>query len=331
MKIIKENYKIILLFFLTTSIFIFVTNYLISYSYHETNPFDMSDNYLELRRNSNELSKFNFEDIIDIDKNDTIKIIATTNDSKELGLYDPSMYYYLDSAKMIALQELRYFSYEDYLQKNNVGIKINDSNNEENSFEVDQIINSFDRSVFPENYKIIKNLFVIDGAEVTSIFIDTDDFTKLNNIVSKLKVYNFYEVDNKNEVSILDIYKSAFNSTIYSKYVLFSGIVILLLYMVIFSISAKKYQMKFNISQMVGANNTLVYFKGLIIVILASLLLILLASWSLIYLIFILKSNISLINYIKISLFLTTINILLYSYNFFRIYLEGRIKEGSLW
>jgi len=53
-----------------------------------------------------------------------VVLVAQTSDSRVVGLYDPGMYYFVNSTKVLDPRYLRYFSNEDYLKKTDTGVAL---------------------------------------------------------------------------------------------------------------------------------------------------------------------------------------------------------------
>ncbi|MDU3118174.1 MAG: ABC transporter permease, partial [Finegoldia magna] len=166
---LKDNKIIILLIFLTSSILIFGFNYLYGNN-RKPSPYFMNDKFIAFESNNNNHS-LDF-----LNMNESISVVAEIKNSKDVAIYDPVMKYYMGSTKIIDATTFRYFSKEDYKNKNNVSILIYpvtyfvegkisgyDKKEIEDKYHT-EIINMFDVQSFIANdgkVDVVRNLFTI--------------------------------------------------------------------------------------------------------------------------------------------------------------------------
>lgn len=295
-------------------ILILTVNYTFAnYYFNNSNdiPFGLSDNAVVLKsRNGNNVP---YSDIIDLDKNTDIRIITTTKNKKVIGIYDPSMYYYVNSTKFTLPVALRYFSKEDYSSKANTSIAINQcSLGESQGEDMDNIglrfnttiINCLESSPLANNDTvIIKNLFSIPNQSNSTIYIDSSRINQIKDVQKDFEKNGFVKVNTKKlNINIVNSLYQSYQSK-YPKFLIISSFTLLMLYIVIcYSIIEKnKNKMYINIvnggsfAQILYHMNINTLIKNITYCCISSCLLI-------VYLIYLNKNYFSFLNYITVFL-----------------------------
>ena len=261
---IRRNYLYFILTIAFSIIAVFGINYLVGS--------DFSNIYYGMTRDFRYFEKLRDNNItLDfLKKYDDIKVIAKTNNDSVIGVYDPSMFYYSNSSKIISNGEYRYFSTYDYKKNSNVSILsypvvemlnngITISQSEIKYFEEEyntDIIYVFDlySEIFQaeEDIKIAKNLYSIDIRDITSIYIDSDSNRIINEATSKLISAGFNLKSKAN--SIYETIKISFKGRLYVKFFLISTILFYILFIVVSFIFLSKYKIYMNAIRICGAS-----------------------------------------------------------------------------
>lgn len=261
---IRRNYLYFILTIAFSIIAVFGINYLVGS--------DFSNIYYGMTRDFRYFEKLRDNNItLDfLKKYDDIKVIAKTNNDSVIGVYDPSMFYYSNSSKIISNGEYRYFSTYDYKKNSNVSILsypvvemfnngMTISQSEIKYFEEEyntDIIHVFDiySEIFQaeEDIKIAKNLFSINRGDITSIYIDSDSNRIINEATSKLISAGFNIKSKAN--SIYETIKISFKGRLYVKFFLISTILFYILFIVVSFIFLSKYKIYMNAIRICGAS-----------------------------------------------------------------------------
>lgn len=264
MNIIKKNIILILFFITINCVFILAFNYIVGND--ETKfPYNMSENYIIFTKDEDLPYKKKSFDFLNM--YDDIRVIAEGKDNIVLGVYDPQMYYYILSTKFVIPKWFRYFSSEDYADKNKVGIaivSIEDIKRKgfDNKFmtEVEasydfELINLFDRSsvIADGHFQIIKNLFAMDE-EISKIYIDSHDIKTIKNVSKNFKDLGYKETSTKNTKAILSLLSETLESKRYVQYMVLSVAFIYLLLIYGIFIGLLKYDKHIYISKISGAS-----------------------------------------------------------------------------
>lgn len=261
---IRRNYLYFILIIAFSIIAVFGINYLVGS--------DFSNIYYGMTRDFRYFEKLRDNNItLDfLKKYDDIKVIAKTNNDSVIGVYDPSMFYYSNSSKIISNGEYRYFSTYDYKKNSNVSIlsypvveMINNgmtiSQSEIKYFEEEyntDIIYVFDlySEIFQaeEDIKIAKNLYSIDIRDITSIYIDAYKNNIINEVTSELINAGFNLKIQAN--SIYETIKLSFKERLYVKFFLISTILFYILFIVVSFIFLSKYKSYINTMRIWGGS-----------------------------------------------------------------------------
>lgn len=89
----------------------------------EPNPFFMGSNCVQLKTDFP--AQVHFSDVVDIDEDDSVLLISREEKSGIVGVYDPNMVMAFENT-FYGLGATRYFSYDDYRQKTDAYILVND-------------------------------------------------------------------------------------------------------------------------------------------------------------------------------------------------------------
>ncbi|MBL7574784.1 hypothetical protein I6I92_02845 [Peptoniphilus asaccharolyticus] len=225
----------------------------------------MSENYIIFAKDEDlpyQKKSFDF-----LNMYDDVRVIAEGKDNIVLGVYDPQMYYYIRSTKFIIPKWFRYFSDEDYENKNKVGIaivSIEDIKRKgfDNKFmdEVEvnydfELINLFDRNsvIADKHFQIIKNLFAMDE-EISKIYIDSHNIKTIKNVGKNFKSLGYKELSTKNTKDILSLLSATLESKRYVQYMVISIACIYLMLISGIFIGLFKYDRYIYISRVSGAS-----------------------------------------------------------------------------
>lgn len=265
MAIMKKNRLIILFFIIINCIILLSANYIIANDIEDA-PYKLSRNAIVLQVESSSNEKNNGFDFLNMNKD--ITVIAETNDKSVIGLYDPSMKYYINSTKFVNPTIFRYFSEEDYNNNHKVGIVIDsidrimqkdltsiNYSNLEDFYDID-IINIFDTNslIAEENTRVVMNLFSIEPSKIKTIYIDSYDSNKLEELKNGIKKCGYAETSIDSNKSILKIVYNSLTGGKYIQLMIHSSIFVFLLSVYIFMIYLSKYDKYVDISRICGAS-----------------------------------------------------------------------------
>lgn len=278
----KRNLAFYILIVAWTIITIFGIDYLVGSDY--TNMyFSMSRNFKVFEKSKDSENSLEF-----LKDYDDVKVVGVTDDEEVIGVYDPKMFYYVNSSKVIVYGYYRYFSDEDYVDNENVSIlsypvinymevsgttiKRSGIKKYEDEYKTN-IINVFDVSSdifdYDKDIKIAKNLFSIPNKYIRKIYIDSNDEEILKNIS-----YEFFERGFKSKggaSSVFNSIKVAFNGRIYVKHFLINTIFAYILFIFISYIFFKKNSKYYNIKRLSGAKLTDIILRELLPLLIISL------------------------------------------------------------
>lgn len=261
---IRRNLIYYILLILFSIVIVFGINYLVGSDFSKIY-YGMSRDFVHFERVETKDTSLDF-----LKEYEDIKVIAQTNDNSIIGVYDPNMFYYINSSKVIYNGHYRYFSQNDYIKNSNVsivsypvvemlnnGISIRQSEIKyfEEEYNTD-IIHIFDiySEIFQaeEDIKIAKNLFSINIGDITSIYIDSDSNRIINEATSKLISAGFNLKSKAN--SIYETIKISFKGRLYVKFYLISTILFYILFIVVSFIFLSKYKIYMNAIRICGAS-----------------------------------------------------------------------------
>lgn len=261
----KEKRKFYTIIFILNICLLFAFNYLVSGAYYNYK-YDLGTDYLQfIKTNKNKNSDFSFL----LDYEDLSVVAEINKDDSMVGLYDPSMHYYLESSKIISPQRLRYFSKDDYINKKNVSIllagqesilsgKIDEklhvfedkySTNIINTFDIKSAISSTSR-----NLKLIKNLFSINTSDIDHIYMRNHPKEKENDLISHFELAGFKQ----NKDNIFQLLQRFivinWNTGLYTRAILLSLGIIYMILIFFTEIYSRRLKKDILISRIYGAS-----------------------------------------------------------------------------
>lgn len=110
---ISQNKNIIFLLVVLNCIVVLGLNYVVGGDLIYPD-YSMSKNFVKLKADKSISKDNNFDFLLEYDD---IKVVAETNQNGLIGLYNPTMDYYYNSNGFNELGRLRYFSMDDYRDK----------------------------------------------------------------------------------------------------------------------------------------------------------------------------------------------------------------------
>ena len=260
---LKDNKIIILLIFLTSSILIFGFNYLYGNN-RKPSPYFMSDKFIAFESNNNNHS-LDF-----LNMNENISVVAEIKNSKDVAIYDPVMKYYMGSTKIINPALFRYFSKEDYQNKNNVSILIYpvidfvegkiseyDKKEVEDNYHT-EIINMFDVQSYIANdgkVDVVRNLFTIKPENISTLYIDSSDGKSLKSVAESLEKigYKRKEIKMYDKLTLRDLIKTYPEYKVYAQFITNSTVMAVAMYAISLWMFLNKYKKFVIISANFGA------------------------------------------------------------------------------
>lgn len=252
--------------YLTFLIVLFTINYTLGNFYYVSNPnpYGLSNTYIKLTQTTN--TEVDYSSIVDYNM-ESIRIIASTDQEDVIGLFDPSMFYYINATKATQPAILRYFSADDYKNKRDVSVAINlcqvgnfDSLQTTSSLTNTSVINCLQSPYFDDehNLSLAKNLFSITGKQGTQVYIDSNHKNVLQEIKNKFTEAGFQEDRHNTFVNLNIINSIVYSSDIkYPRFLLITSLGFLMLYMVVCQATIGKNRKKIMISIMSGGS----YYK----------------------------------------------------------------------
>lgn len=213
-KVIANKKSIIIYVFLLNIFLIFGINYLVG-TIKSDNLYGLSNNHILIEPKAGE--KFKYKDLEFLKRYNDIIVVAETNKDNLIGLYDPSMEYYIFSTKFVNPKDYRYFSYDDYKSNSKVGILIDsvdkikeyglnsiDISYLENDYDI-KIINIFDTNskIYRDKLRIVQNLFSMGEQEIDYISIDSDNLNEIHEIKNYFIKLDYEEINKKDDFIIM--------------------------------------------------------------------------------------------------------------------------------
>lgn len=321
MKILKERF-LFTIFLVLNLIFFMSTNYIISRNLKESS-YGMSKKYIKLINTNDNRVK---HDISFLLKFNDISVIAETENNEIVGLYDPTMNYYIHSSKIRGLGRYRYFSFEDYKNKNNVAIYINENSDpKEAMYNAEKFINfegeKYDiisiflnpSKIYKENLKYIVNIFAMDTSNFKTIYVDSNNKKSLLEVKEKFMNLGYVNSSESSRTGFVELINNSVNDK-YSSFVLFPSIVMIILFIYTYLIYLSSYHKNFMLNLNFGATFNKMFIKFLKKIVGIYILSCILAI-ALIFVFFnyINKNYLYITDYILIiSLFITTMTITTY-------------------
>lgn len=199
-----------------------------------------------------------------------LTVVAETDNSKVVGVYDSKFKYYLNSSKYEVRNKFRYFSMEDYKQSNNVCVIFDEINQERipilpksKQYVLDGInvelkpINCLSLTHWNKYGKIetFANIFAIPSTSIKIIYLDSPRADNIIKIKSKLEKQGFIEkkLQHPNR-TLYQIYKDSVDGRKYNIFIqtiLFCSIVT---YIFLLVVICKNNRNLIEISDIVGAD-----------------------------------------------------------------------------
>ncbi|MFV0479885.1 MAG: hypothetical protein ACK5LZ_04880 [Anaerorhabdus sp.] len=338
---IKKAWPLVVLFFFINIISVFSINYFFGdLVFEERTPFELSENYVEFYRVEN--TDIDWLNLINVEEYKKVTIFSITQDPRVIGVFDLRLWYYNRSSKITGINQYRYFSEEDYKNRNNVAIGINfcdfargmtqdEINNTKAVFKVDDVIHCLYVYNMPQETMIFKNLYAIQGKDISRVYVDSYDLNQLNQLEVILNNAGFKKMNKKYTAPlIIEGIISAMNGRPYQKHILQTFLATLLIYCVTVFISRAAYLSEFRIHQVLGATPLKIYLQTIMKIIVGTVLGSFLMALTIPYLDLVVKANyIDLITFLKIQSFFLILNTLVFSINFLILMTESK-KRGGL-
>lgn len=339
---IKRNILIILLLFIVDCIVILSINYMIGNDFGET-PYGLSENYIILHSDNNIQNNNNGFDFSNFNKD--ITVIAETTDDSVIGLYDPTMKYYINSTKFINPEELRYFSTEDYAEKHKVGIIVNSIYNKSQNIDLSKIniskiesdynidvINIFDigsrisENIGEQPSLLVVNLFALDYSKITNLYLDSTDNKKLKEAKNELMKFGYKKINIDNEMSIMQSINNSFLGNKYVKFILYSSVFAYLLLLYVLVIYLHKYDKYLCISRSFGATFGSMIKLAYARLFITSILINMISSlFMFVYLEIINKNYMTLLNILKVQSFVTASLMIVFLVKYIVVFKKSRL------
>ncbi|MCM3741606.1 hypothetical protein M3210_15235 [Oceanobacillus luteolus] len=309
MKILKNNWLIILLSLLTNICILFAVNYAMGNIINgDLKPYNLSENFVEFNRSQQSSAQAN--EIINFNEYDNLIVIAEVGESGTVGLLDLQMKYYKEATKATAPTVYRYFSELDYLNQTKVGIIVNncDFMNVEEvkasniEYQLDEVINCIETEVWEYGsiYKV-QNIYSVDFTEVTRVFVDSTELQEISSISNKLLEHGFINIDKNYNIPILKTVLDAFSGRKHEQFLVSASVSVLAIFIFMAFIFFQKYKKHVKVSRIVGGNFKTMMKFTLISVGMISLMLSCIAYLVLLYFEGIGSNYLSLMNFFKIQ------------------------------
>lgn len=245
---VKENIIFYILIFAVNSIILIAANYVVG------NTISIPYELQETRRIFVPTGKVkNFDWDFLLERN--VVLVAQTSDSRVVGLYDPGMYYFVNSTKVLDPRYLRYFSNEDYLKKTDTGVALinidtmfrsgklspyiikKGMKRAADTYNID-IIGALDiasvgygfleESYPTDEFAVFKNIFTLKSNIIKKIYVDvpeTEKIDELEKVSEVLKENGFTEIsENKAQPVIKAFIHAVLNYRKYERFILYCAV-----------------------------------------------------------------------------------------------------------
>ena len=219
-----------------------------------------------------------------------VVLVAETSDSKVVGLYDPGMYYFVNSTKALDPRYLRYFSNEDYLKKTDTGVALinidtmfrsgklspyiikKGMKRAADTYNIDIIgaldiasvgYGSLEGSYPTDEFAIFKNIFKLNSNLIKKIYVDvpyidvpeTEKFNEMEKVSEVLKEKGFTEIsENKAQPVIKAFIHAVLNYRKYERFILYCAMASLSVFIYTSVIYLWKYKEYIYIGRVCGAD-----------------------------------------------------------------------------
>lgn len=275
---VKENIIFYILIFAVNSIILIAANYVVG------NTISIPYELQETRRIFVPTEKVkNFDWDFLLERN--VVLVAETSDSKVVGLYDPSMYYFVNSTKALDPRYLRYFSNEDYLKKTDTGVALinidtmfrsgklspyiikKGMKRAADTYNID-IIGALDiasvgyvfleESYPTDEFAVFKNIFTLKSNIIKKIYVDvpeTEKIDELEKVSEVLKEKGFTEISEKKAKPVLEAFIHAVsNYRKYERFILYCAVASVAVFIYTSVIYLWKYKEYIYIGRVCGAD-----------------------------------------------------------------------------
>jgi len=275
---VKKNIIFYILIFAVNSIILIAANYVVG------NTISIPYELYETRRVFVPTEKVkNFDWDFLLERN--VVLVADTSDSKVVGLYDPGMYYFVNSTKALDPRYLRYFSNEDYLKKTDTGVALinidtmfrsgklspyiikKGMKRAADTYNID-IIGALDiasvgygfleESYPTDEFAVFKNIFTLKSNIIKKIYVDvpeTEKIDELEKVSEVLKENGFTEIsENKAQPVIKAFIHAVLNYRKYERFILYCAVASVAVFIYTSVIYLWKYKEYIYIGRVCGAD-----------------------------------------------------------------------------
>lgn len=275
---VKENIIFYILIFAVNSIILIAANYVVGNTI--SIPYELS----ETRRIFVPTEKVkNFDWDFLLERN--VVLVAQTSDSKVVGLYDPGMYYFVNSTKVLDPRYLRYFSNEDYIKKTDTGVALinidtmfksgklspyavkKGMKRAADTYNIDIIgaldivsvgYGSLEGSYPTDEFAVFKNIFTLKSNTIKKIYVDVPETEKndeLEKVSEVLKENGFTEISEKKAKPVIEAFIHAvLNYRKYERFILYCAVASLSVFIYTSVIYLWKYKEYIYIGRVCGAD-----------------------------------------------------------------------------
>ena len=280
---VKKNIIFYILIFAVNSIILIAANYVVG------NTISIPYELYETRRVFVPTEKVkNFDWDFLLERN--VVLVAETSDSKVVGLYDPGMYYFVNSTKALDPRYLRYFSNEDYLKKTDTGVALinidtmfrsgklspyiikKGMKRAADTYNIDIIgaldivsvgYGSLEESYPTDEFAIFKNIFKLNSNLIKKIYVDvpyidvpeTEKFNEMEKVSEVLKEKGFTEISEKKAKPVIEAFIHAvLNYRKYERFILYCAMASLSVFIYTSMIYLWKYKEYIYISRVCGTD-----------------------------------------------------------------------------
>jgi hypothetical protein len=275
---VKKNIIFYILIFAVNSIILIAANYVVG------NTISIPYELYETRRVFVPTEKVkNFDWDFLLERN--VVLVAETSDSKVVGLYDPGMYYFVNSTKALDPRYLRYFSNEDYLKKTDKGVALinidtmfrsgklspyiikKGMKRAADTYNIDIIgaldiasvgYGSLEESYPTEEFAVFKNIFTLKSNIIKKIYVDvpeTEKIDELEKVSEVLKENGFTEISEKKAKPVLEAFIHAVsNYRKYERFILYCAVASVAVFIYTSVIYLWKYKEYIYIGRVCGAD-----------------------------------------------------------------------------
>lgn len=275
---VKKNIIFYILIFAVNSIILIAANYVVGntisipYELHETRRVFVPTGKVK-----------NFDWDFLLERN--VVLVAETSDSKVLGLYDPGMYYFVNSTKVLDPRYLRYFSNEDYIKKTDTGVALinidtmfrsgklspyiikKEMKRAADKYNIDIIgaldivsvgYGSLEESYPTDEFAVFKNIFKLNSNLIKKIYVDvpeTEKFNEMEKVSEVLKEKGFTEISEKKAKPVIKAFIHAvLNYRKYERFILYCAMASLSVFIYTSVIYLWKYKEYIYISRVCGTD-----------------------------------------------------------------------------